>query len=79
MGRYLPNDYTPMEEYKFGKKGGLLLDLDDVTYEDEPPRKIKLKKIEGSYGTYKVEEKMGPMDIVAGIAFVAVLLSPFFH
>lgn len=79
QGRFLPTDYNRMDEYKFGEKGELLLQLNDITYEDEPPRKIKLVKKEGSYGTYKVEEKLSAGDIVAGIAFVAVLLASFLN
>lgn len=79
MGRFLPNDHNLTDEYRFGKKGELLLDLDDVTYEDEPPRKIKLQKVDGSYGTYKVEDKLGPGDVIAGIAFIAVLIASFLH
>lgn len=68
-----------MDDYRFGRKGELLLDLDDVTYEDEPPREIKLTKIEGSYGTYKVAEKINMGDILAGVAFLVVLLAAFLN
>ena len=79
QGRFLPKDHNLMDEYRFGEKGELLLQLNDITYEDEPPRKIKLIKQEGSYGTYKVEEKLSAGDIMAGIAFVAVLLASFLN
>ena len=79
QGRFLPRDHNLMDEYKFGEKGELRLQLNDIIYEDEPPRKIKLIKKEGSYGTYQVEEKLNAGDIVAGIAFVAVLLASFFN
>lgn len=79
MGRFLPNDHNPTDEFRFGEKGELHLQLSDVTYEDEPPREIKLKKIEGSYGTYRVEDKLGIGDVVAGIAFIAVLLASFLN
>ncbi|OSX53681.1 hypothetical protein B7H16_10545 [Anoxybacillus ayderensis] len=70
-GRFLPND---SDLYSFGKQGELLLDLDDVTYEDEPPREIKLVKVDGTYGTYRVEEKMKPSDVVIFFGFVIILV-----
>lgn len=74
-GRFLPND---QDRYSFGKQGELLLDLDDVTYEDEPPREIKLVKVDGTYGTYRIEEKMKPSDVVVLVCFVIVLLIAYF-
>ncbi|ATA59709.1 hypothetical protein GS458_1257 [Geobacillus stearothermophilus] len=46
---------------------------DDITYEDEPPREIKLVKVDGTYGTYRVEEKMKPSDVV-GCALLSFYL-----
>ncbi|KIP21148.1 hypothetical protein JV16_01642 [Anoxybacillus ayderensis] len=74
-GRFLPND---SDLYSFGKQGELLLDLDEVTYEDEPPREIKLVKVDGTYGTYRVEEKMKPSDVVVLVCFVIVLIITYF-
>ena len=74
-GRFLPND---INLYSFGKQGELLLDLDDVTYEDEPPREIKLVKVDGTYGTYRIEEKMKPSDVVALVCFVIILVIAYF-
>jgi hypothetical protein len=78
MGRFLPNNYNLMDEYGFGKRGELRLDLADVTYDDEPPREIKLKKVEGSYGTYKIEEKeIKLMDLITFIGFISILIVAF--
>lgn len=74
-GRFLPND---IDLYSFGKQGELLLDLDDVTYEDEPPREIKLVKVDGTYGTYRIEEKMKPSDVVVLVCFVIILVIAHF-
>ncbi|WP_232223985.1 hypothetical protein [Anoxybacteroides tepidamans] len=46
--------------------------------EDEPPREIKLVKVEGTYGTYRVEEKMKPSDVVALVCFVIILIIVYF-
>lgn len=73
-GRFLPND---SDLYSFGKQGELLLDLSDID-EDEPPREIKLVKVDGTYGTYRIEEKMKPSDVVALVCFVIVLLIAYF-
>ncbi|KIQ93904.1 hypothetical protein LH47_02054 [Anoxybacillus thermarum] len=56
----------------------MLLDLSDVTYDDEPPREIKLKKVEGTYGTYQVEEKMKASDVLTLVAFVIILVISYF-
>ncbi len=73
-GRFLPNN---ADQYAFGKQGELLLDLSDID-EDEPPREIKLVKVEGTYGTYRVEEKMKPSDVVALVCFVIILIIVYF-
>ncbi|MGG3842044.1 hypothetical protein [Anoxybacillus kestanbolensis] len=52
--------------------------MDDVTYEDEPPREIKLVKVDGTYGTYRIEEKMKPSDVVILVCFVIVLIIAYF-
>jgi hypothetical protein len=64
-GRFLPNDFNKQEE--------LLLELSD---EDVPPREFKLVKVEGTYGTYVVKEKMKFSDImvIGGIVISLVIV-----
>jgi hypothetical protein len=58
-GRFLPNDFNKQEE--------LLLELSD---KDVPPREFKLVKVEGTYGTYVVKEKMKNSDFITVIGIV---------
>jgi hypothetical protein len=74
MGRFLPND---INQYTFGKQGELLLDLSDID-EDEPPREIKLVKVEGTYGTYIVKEKMKVSDVITLVCLVIILVISYF-
>jgi hypothetical protein len=69
-GRFLPNN---PDICTFGKQEELLLDLSDLD-EDEPPREIKLVKVEGTYGTYRIEEKMKVSDVVYLVCFVLILI-----
>jgi hypothetical protein len=73
-GRFLPND---INQYTFGRQGELLLDLSDID-EDEPPREIKLVKVEGTYGTYIVKEKMKVSDVITLVCLVIILVISYF-
>jgi hypothetical protein len=65
-GRFLPND--------FNKQGELLLELSD----DDPPRQFKLVKVEGTYGTYIVKEKMKISDVLMTGGIVISLVIAYF-
>jgi hypothetical protein len=65
-GRFLPND--------FNKQGELLLELSD----DDPPRQFKLVKVEGTYGTYVVKEKMKISDVLMTGGIVISLVIAYF-
>jgi hypothetical protein len=67
-GRFLPND--------FNKQGELLLDLSDD--EDDLPRRYKLVKVEGTYGTYVVKEKMKISDIMMTVGIVLSIVIAYF-
>jgi hypothetical protein len=63
-GRFLPND--------FNKQGELLLELSDD--EDDNPRRFKLVKVKGTYGTYLVREKMKLSDVLMTGSIIFSLL-----
>jgi hypothetical protein len=67
-GRFLPND--------FNKQGELLLELNDN--ENDLPREFKLVKVEGTYGTYVVEEKMKISDIMMTVGIVLSIVIAYF-
>jgi hypothetical protein len=66
-GRFLPNDFNKQEE--------LLLELSD---EDVPPREFKLVKVEGTYGTFVVKEKIKISDIMMTGGIVISLVIAYF-
>jgi hypothetical protein len=66
-GRFLPNYFNKQEE--------LLLELSD---EDVPPREFKLVKVEGTYGTFVVKEKIKISDIMMTGGIVISLVIAYF-
>jgi hypothetical protein len=54
----------------------LLLELNDN--EDNLPREFKLVKVEGTYGTYVIEEKMKISDIMMTVGIVLSIVIAYF-
>ncbi|MCC3645839.1 hypothetical protein JGK52_03955 [Cytobacillus oceanisediminis] len=60
-GRFVSNNQLPKKLKK------------QVGYDNFQPRSIKLKKVKGTYGTYKVKEKLIP-DNVKSLIYICVTI-----